>query len=160
MSFDLLIQRADELVARARAALQQGGPTGRHSFFVFESVTDDPVECAFKISTGGVGLMEQAFHKAVEDGSPAVLVISDMWVAKQNQVEDGKSLAEVVGRRSALVAFLHLPDGTSHVREQIYADENGTRYFIDRGWKQSNGVLRGLFANPWLGTHTDTHISS
>ena len=37
---DLVLSRADNLIARARASLEQGGSTGVHFLYVFENVVE------------------------------------------------------------------------------------------------------------------------
>jgi len=158
MSLDLLMHRSNEVIARVRAALGQGGPTGRHYLYIFESVVDEPDEFCIRTTEEGFKSVQVLMRQAAENGAPAVLVVADMWAASNTHVEPNVSLEHVPGRHSSLVSFLHLPDGTTYLREQIYAEENGRKVFIDRDWNLSDGVLRGLFSNPWA--HTDTHTSS
>lgn len=157
MSLDLIMQRSDEITARVRAALEQGGPTGRHYVYIFESVVDEPEEFRIRTNDDDFKTVSELMQRAIKSDAPAVLVVADVWCSSGTH-DPNVSLEHVFGRRSSLVSFLHLPDGTTHLREQIYAEENGRRVFIDMGWKQSEKPLKGLFNNPW--THTDTHTSS
>lgn len=149
MDTNFLRDRADEIIAKARAALEGGGPSGRHYLYTYDDPFSEPAEVRIPTTELGREAVKLITEQAVANEAHAVLVIMDVWAAKVSAVVNPEeSLEKVSGRYSSLVAMLHTPDGVSLIREQIYGEGHGRRVFIDKGWKDADR-LTGLFSNPW-----------